>query len=998
MINIPLKVNGSLLYQDEIVKIASGSSNSIQVTFTIPQTSDFNDPTLTKKAIFRYYQGSYFISDVDANNQVIVPKFVIASPYFKIALRAENNDKTVVITTNEIQIPVDASPTLYDSTIVDGDVTIRNSDNTLHIYKVGDVTYIDFAQNYKTAVDGVINGNYATTTRVISVENSVTGIQSSILTINLEIVGIKNSIQTLSGDIDDLEETKADKSDVYTKGETEARLAEKQPVGDYATNTDLDNLETRVTDVEENKADKSDVYTKGETEARLAEKQPVGDYATNTDLDNLETRVTDVEETKADKADVYTKGETEARLAEKQPVGDYATNTDLDNLETRVTDVEETKANVDGNYPTMTTGNADNLIATKGLTLTDPFVFQKTGGEQASSIGDGNASITLRGNSVAWNHLSRTSASGGAGVTITTSNNNRYSFDGEAQVAYYGMFNFVSVTNHKYLTAIVNLVNPNSLAFRWGDLNGAVFASSLYEKNITTSYNSGNHTFGFEQFGGVGTELTGLSFTGIIIDLTQMFGVGNEPTSVDDPLVQWAIMYAQLHPEYDAGSLISCKSSKLISRGINQWDEEWVVGSITSDGSIAVTGTIYGTSYNRCTPNETYYSNVPLRLAYYDANKTFLYRDTNAGNVHAIPSNAQFFRPTMTTNYGTTYNNDICINISNTNINGTYYPSEEHTVDLPDDELRSAGFAYDERSSNGTRTQRIGVVDLGTLDYIAQYAYGINEFYTRDLANLKSISYSQVANVLCSKFQAVNRSYNGEGVATESDILFIKTNQYGLDVQAFKSAMSGVLLFYELAEPIVTNEDPFTGVIPVKNGGTMEFVGNNVPQGNEIFYQKNIKAFVESFGEAIDWNPERIERLANLSFTPEIADITLNPAQPNAYAKVQVMSSTFTIVISTALTGTPNGEITFQDSEIDLSSFETKPAESIYDIDGKKVSEAPTTTDCNIASFVGRSYNGVVLWEILHSGVNKIKVHFEQAIQLDSDGKGKVDCRESLIL
>ena len=79
--------------------------------------------------------------------------------------------------------------------------------------------------------------------------------------INLEdsVATLQTDMSNAQGDIGDLETTKADKDNVYTKGETEARLAEKQPVGDYATNTDLDNLETRVGEVEENKADKSEV-------------------------------------------------------------------------------------------------------------------------------------------------------------------------------------------------------------------------------------------------------------------------------------------------------------------------------------------------------------------------------------------------------------------------------------------------------------------------------------------------------------------------------------------------------------------------------------------------------------------------------------------------------------------------------------------------------------------------------------------------------------------
>jgi hypothetical protein len=237
----------------------------------------------------------------------------------------------------------------------------------------------------------------------------------------------------------------------------------------------------------------------------------------------------------------------------------------------------------------------------------------------------------------------------------------------------------------------------------------------------------------------------------------------------------------------------------------------------------------------------------------------------------------------------------------------------------------------------------------------------------------------------------------------ENGLLVVKTDRFGNDTNAFKSAMSGVYIVIPLATEEDITTPAYQSNFPVEQGGTIQFLDENDNpiaglQGNEIFYQKNIKAFVEAFGESIDWNPERIERLAKLSITPEYVNISLNPSQANAYAVAQVYNATFTIVISTALTGTPNGEITFQDSEIDLSSFETKPAESIYDMDGKKVSEEPTTEDCNIASFVGRSYNGIVLWSLLHSGVNKVKVHFEQAIPLDSEGNGKLDCRASLIL
>lgn len=218
-----------------------------------------------------------------------------------------------------------------------------------------------------------------------------------------------------------------------------------------------------------------------------------------------------------------------------------------------------------------------------------------------------------------------------------------------------------------------------------------------------------------------------------------------------------------------------------------------------------------------------------------------------------------------------------------------------------------------------------------------------------------------------------------------------------------KSALVGTKIIERLATEQDISTPVFQSTFPVEQGGTLQFLDENDKpiaglQGSEVFYQKNIKAFVEALGEATDWNPERIKRLGSLSFTPEYVNIALNPSPTGAYARAQVYNATFTIVISAPLTGTANGSISFQDSEVDLSNFQTKPAEAIYDMDGKKVSEEPKTADCNIASFVGRSKGGTIMWSLLHSGVNKVKIHIEDAVPLDSDGKGKIDCRASLIL
>lgn len=693
-------------------------------------------------------------------------------------------------------------------------------------------------------------------------------------------------------------------------------------------------------------------------------------------------------------------------------------------------EVVENKANVDGNYPTMTVGNADNannLIATKGLEVESYFTFGKTGGEQASAIETGNGTLkNLYGKTLVWNQLLQNGNFGdtsrwyGSGATFSISNNVATFI---ATELYGGLQYDIQLQTHKYLLgcSLKSSVATDQLRLLMTDRqrNYSVPAqSNTNEQTLLVLANVSNATSsGYIKIQDNRTsDWTSVDVKNVIlIDLTQMFGAGNEPTSIDDYRAQWAISYAQLHLEYNSGQIVHTHINGLKSTGINQWDEETEQGSIDSTGNnVDSTTSFRSKNFISIKPNENYmlhygsYSSSSVIYYYfYDSNKNFI-----SSNL-TLSENQAFTAPALScymkirsggSNTQNTYNHDICINFSNPNINGNYYPYEEETLNI-DFEGNGVRNIRDELNvEEKKKYQRFGIVDLGTLnwDYL-----DINNLptFTALLSLAKPTrDNTKVSNLLTSNYTTVSPDSNylgGDKVISLSGVgsnsIRVKDSNY-TDAQAFKTAMSGVLLVYELATPIVTDIEIPNDTIKVWNGGSMEALGTEVPVGTKIFYQKNIKAFVESFGEAIDWNPERIERLAKLSITPEYVNISLNPSQANAYAVAQVYNATFTIVISTALTGTPNGEITFQDSEIDLSSFETQPAESIYDMDGKKVSEEPTTTDCNIASFVGRSYNGIVLWSLLHSGVNKVKVHFEQTIPLDSEGNGKLDCRASLIL
>ena len=169
------------------------------------------------------------------------------------------------------------------------------------------------------------------------------------------------------------------------------------------------------------------------------------------------------------------------------------------------------------------------------------------------------------------------------------------------------------------------------------------------------------------------------------IDLTDLYGAGNEPTSV----AQFEADYPNFDPAYNPGSLQSNKTTELRAERIpviNVWDEEWENGAISSSNGNNVPSSTDIRSKNLIPLNagSTYYFKAPIgvNLRYYDANKAFLssYNAViNPGSSFTTPSGAAYVR---FWGAGTTYNNDICINLSDPAINGTYFPHWRGSLSL----------------------------------------------------------------------------------------------------------------------------------------------------------------------------------------------------------------------------------------------------------------------------------------------------------------------------
>lgn len=493
----------------------------------------------------------------------------------------------------------------------------------------------------------------------------------------------------------------------------------------------------------------------------------------------------------------------------------------------------------------------------------------------------------LRGNSVAWNQLVQNgnfantdgwTASGG--ITFTVQNNvATITSDGTAYARIYEQVPIVS--GHKYLTFFfAKSSNRNSImissAIGWHFVD--IGSSWTNVAEITTATNTEEHSLVYGFGSGVASGSTFDIKNIVFTDLTKIFGAGNEPTAVADPKAQWAINYALKHPANDAGSLVSVNMFAFETIGFNQWDEEWEVGAYNGDNGTPVTNNNQIRSKNpiKVIPNETYFVTSPakVRILFYASDGSFIRQNASLlqNESFVTPANCDIVKFHVSNTYGTTYNHDIRINISDTSLNGTYKPSEKNTYPISFNG-KSAGSVYDERKADGTDIVRIGVLDLGTPNW--GYNPATKCFITDALSSLvkPSATTGTKGNLLSALYQTrtsyeiQNTDVDGIAVNNSSTpTLFVKNLAY-TDPTAFKTAMSGKPLYFELATPVESVSDPLPNAIKVYQNGTEWQINDGAPCGMEKNYDVSIKGQVITNVRVDARQEEEIKELKETAMT-----------------------------------------------------------------------------------------------------------------------------------
>jgi hypothetical protein len=354
--------------------------------------------------------------------------------------------------------------------------------------------------------------------------------------------------------------------------------------------------------------------------------------------------------------------------------------------------------------------------------------------------------------------------------------------------------------------------------------------------------------------------------TDMVCDLTTMFGPGSEPT-----LEEFESMFGTEYSPYDEGTEMNILEKMELqddlsvkSTGFNLWDGEASItgyrfGTQGKDLVQRASGSI--SSYIRVKPSTSYYlkningEGIGNAVVLYDINKEYIVNNaisggTGVSGIINTTKDTVFIR----FQYETENADKISVNLSDPAKNGTYFPYTTSTQDLswiydieykPEGSttseklfpygLLSAGDVHDEITDTGA-VKRIGVVDLGSLtwNYYSQSTYpnifitplsGIKQISSGVVGNLKSVLYTAAAAF---GGGMANKTIRQESAA--NNILICDETYTDKDV--FKSAMSGILLYYELAEPItITFTSPKDLGYNVQSGGTEELLPTN-PSGS----------------------------------------------------------------------------------------------------------------------------------------------------------------------
>lgn len=342
-----------------------------------------------------------------------------------------------------------------------------------------------------------------------------------------------------------------------------------------------------------------------------------------------------------------------------------------------------------------------------------------------------------------------------------------------------------------------------------------------------------------------------------IFDLTAMFGSGNEPSTVEE---FEKIFPADYYP-YNAGEIISAGTEEVVEQGANLYygtdmlkvgsdDYEYIANSYRCKSIKLKPNTTYTLSFNSDKTSEIILlMNVTTVV---NAGQYFDFRKASHTQTYTTGDDGCLYVGVYAGN-GNVASADVVkrlseckIMISEGDTPTAYAPYHSNVYQIPEAIRNLPGYGWSAGTArnyvdyeNKKYYQCVQSVDLGTMEWFAGESGKVN-FQTSQVTGQKlTKNYTILPNIICSKYSVkVQNAMWGHtsvtGITTNANVdgyVYVNDTAY-TDATAFKQAMSGVILYYELANPIVTDissliPDDFLRNIEVEAGGSVTFKNSN---------------------------------------------------------------------------------------------------------------------------------------------------------------------------
>ena len=340
-----------------------------------------------------------------------------------------------------------------------------------------------------------------------------------------------------------------------------------------------------------------------------------------------------------------------------------------------------------------------------------------------------------------------------------------------------------------------------------------------------------------------------------LFDLTAMYGRGNEPTTLE----QFKKDYPQFFDEKLDG-IWNVRTSGISTTGKNIYGlEDFIKKNNASDMIVTYDG-------KRCFKisrafNPTYYfplGNYSLNFKFYSTYeysfcqygkyengnytiKQFVgsFTSGNWENAHYNFTDCNFIKwynevPSDKVLYVDINSFSLSAGIDDTNS----YTYQENKIDLLSTQTLNGINGVNDSievidKGNGLydlkKTQNIDSVDLGTLDWVVD---GSNFSSSSISSVIKTPTNDSVGNYVCQKYVncAINKSFvDGDFGVNSSGYLYFRNSAY-TTATAFKTAVNGVILYYQLKTPVITTiatNLTYNQVSAIRTNGGLLLVNDN---------------------------------------------------------------------------------------------------------------------------------------------------------------------------